>query len=142
MIYAIYEPSGRIVSVVGCPPELIERHLAAEQAATPCSFGDGPATHFVDFSPSGGVSVMALPGRPAGNFTFDYAAHAWVFDALGAEREARVLRAQLFAESDWTQLPDVPIATQTAWANYRQALRDITDQPGFPTNIQWPERPV
>jgi hypothetical protein len=24
------------------------------------------------------------------------------------------------------------------WATYRQALRDLTDQPGFPDQINWP----
>lgn len=27
------------------------------------------------------------------------------------------------------------------WAQYRQALRDITDQPGFPFDVTWPEEP-
>jgi hypothetical protein len=42
--------------------------------------------------------------------------------------------------SDWTQLPDVPLATKEAWATYRQALRDITNQPD-PFTIQWPTQP-
>ena len=49
-------------------------------------------------------------------------------------------KAKLLA-SDWTQLPDVPLETKQAWATYRQALRDITDQPGYPTNIVWPTPP-
>jgi hypothetical protein len=51
------------------------------------------------------------------------------------ERDVRLIR------SDWTQLPDVPEATQARYQVYRQALRDITSQPGFPTDIQWPEQP-
>jgi hypothetical protein len=37
-------------------------------------------------------------------------------------------------------LPDYPIndAARAAWAAYRQSLRDITAQPGFPGNIDWP----
>jgi hypothetical protein len=49
-------------------------------------------------------------------------------------------KAKLVA-SDWTQLPDVPISTKTAWATYRQALRDITAQAGYPTEITWPTPP-
>lgn len=52
----------------------------------------------------------------------------------------RSRRAALLAESDWTQLPDVPLATKTAWAEYRQALRDVTQQPD-PRNIIWPTPP-
>ncbi len=54
----------------------------------------------------------------------------------------RSRRAQLLAASDWTQLPDVPLATKQAWAAYRQALRDITEQPGFPHSVVWPEPPT
>ena len=52
----------------------------------------------------------------------------------------RARRAVLLAESDWTQLPDVPLPTKEAWATYRQALRDITLQPD-PHNIIWPTQP-
>lgn len=43
---------------------------------------------------------------------------------------------------DWTQLPDAPLTNvQTAaWAEYRQALRDITTQ-ADPFNITWPQEP-
>lgn len=57
------------------------------------------------------------------------------------EAQVRGRREYLLKESDWTQLPDVPLATKEAWAVYRQALRDITSQPGFPMNIEWPVAP-
>lgn len=49
--------------------------------------------------------------------------------------------AELVA-SDWTQLPDVPQDTKDLWAVYRQALRDITDQEGYPFEIVWPVSPA
>ena len=54
---------------------------------------------------------------------------------------ARVKRSQLLTDSDWTQLPDVPETTQSKWLPYRQALRDITNQSGFPQSVNWPEQP-
>jgi hypothetical protein len=45
-------------------------------------------------------------------------------------------RYSLLLTSDWTQLPDAP-ADKEAWANYRQHLRDITEQPDFPIKIDW-----
>lgn len=51
-------------------------------------------------------------------------------------------RNKLLAVSDWTQLPDVPAATSELWKPYRQALRDITAQPEYPININWPTLPV
>jgi hypothetical protein len=55
--------------------------------------------------------------------------------------QARASRAELLQASDWTQLPDVPQALKDSWATYRQALRDITAQSGFPRNIIWPTQP-
>lgn len=54
--------------------------------------------------------------------------------------KVREERNKLLTESDWTQLPDSPV-DKTAWALHRQALRDITDQMGFPWNITWPTKP-
>jgi hypothetical protein len=57
--------------------------------------------------------------------------------------EVRAERNQKLAESDWTQLPDAKTTVNTeAWALYRQQLRNITEQPGFPWNVEWPVRPV
>jgi hypothetical protein len=50
-------------------------------------------------------------------------------------------RNQLLAETDWQMLPDTGADTPENRA-YRQALRDITDQPGFPWDIQWPQKPT
>ena len=49
-------------------------------------------------------------------------------------------RDQLLKDSDWTQVADAPV-DQAAWATYRQALRDIPQQEGFPANVTWPESP-
>jgi hypothetical protein len=52
----------------------------------------------------------------------------------------RAKRNQLLSDSDWTQVLDAPV-DRTAWATYRQALRDITDHAGFPWNVTWPVQP-
>lgn len=49
-------------------------------------------------------------------------------------------RNRLLSECDWTQLPDSPL-TETQreqYRVYRQALRDITEQEGFPINVRFP----
>ena len=53
---------------------------------------------------------------------------------------ARSERDRLLKESDWTQVPDAPV-DQQAWKDYRQALRDVPQQDGFPTDINWPTKP-
>lgn len=50
-------------------------------------------------------------------------------------------RNALLASTDWTQQPDVPQATRDKWVAYRQALRDVPQQPGFPSDVVWPEKP-
>ena len=52
----------------------------------------------------------------------------------------RADRNQKLAVCDWTQLPDAPV-DHVAWANYRQDLRDISNQDGFPWTISWPQEP-
>lgn len=52
----------------------------------------------------------------------------------------RAQRDQLLAQSDWTQVADAPV-DQAAWAVYRQALRDVPEQAGFPFNVVWPVKP-
>ena len=53
-------------------------------------------------------------------------------------------RNLLLQQSDWTQLPDVSLTEEQKgnWVTYRQQLRDITNQPGFPDNIIWPTQPT
>lgn len=83
-----------------------------------------------------------LPEKPTKYHVFDYAVKQWI-DRRTPETErqrVRFVRNQLLTESDWTQLPDVPLSTKEAWAAYRQALRDITEQPD-PFNITWPAVP-
>lgn len=50
----------------------------------------------------------------------------------------RMKRDRLLQESDWTQLIDAPVDRE-AWAVYRQALRDLPQQEGFPGEVVWPE---
>ena len=56
------------------------------------------------------------------------------------EKKIRIERDRLLAETDWTQVPDAPVDAQ-AWADYRQALRDVPQQSGFPGDIDWPAKP-
>ena len=66
-------------------------------------------------------------------------------DAIAAKdaeqaKSVRQQRGEKLKDSDWTQVIDAPV-DQLAWATYRQALRDITGQEGFPWTITWPEQP-
>lgn len=53
----------------------------------------------------------------------------------------RMERDKLLRESDWTQNADIPQALKDKWAPYRQALRDLPAQTGFPKNVVFPALP-
>lgn len=56
--------------------------------------------------------------------------------------EVRANRYRLLAETDWTQFKDISTETSEKYVIYRQQLRDIGSQEGFPFNVVWPTLPV
>ena len=73
-----------------------------------------------------------------------YNGEVTVEDIPMTDEEARTQRDKLLAETDWTQVLDAPIDAETreAYRAYRQALRDIPEQEGFPETITWPDLPA
>jgi len=55
-------------------------------------------------------------------------------------KSVRATRDAKLAECDWTQVADAPV-DKAVWATYRQALRDVTAQTGFPWTVTWPDKP-
>jgi hypothetical protein len=86
---------------------------------------------------------VAIPNAPNQYYVFDYNTKQWVDPRTDATQWPIVKsqRNALLVASDWTQLPDVPLSDKAAWADYRQALRDITKQ-ADPFNIIWPTPPA
>lgn len=61
-------------------------------------------------------------------------------DAVAAQAASvRQQRNALLAETDWAALTDNTLSPELA--AYRQALRDVPEQAGFPETINWPSRP-
>lgn len=58
--------------------------------------------------------------------------------------ELRVERNKLLLQTDWTQMPDAPLTAEqkTEFAEYRQALRDITNNLDNPDEVVWPTKPT
>lgn len=54
--------------------------------------------------------------------------------------QVRAFRDMRLKDSDWTQVADAPV-DKAAWAEYRQALRDVPNQSGFPATVNWPPIP-
>ena len=66
--------------------------------------------------------------------------HETAYKAMKDAEQAKNVRATRdakLAECDWTQVADAPV-DKAVWATYRQALRDVTAQDGFPWTVEWP----
>lgn len=86
--------------------------------------------------------LFKLPIQQFSYQKLNYTTRQWE-DSRTEEAEwntVRSTRDTLLKESDWTQMPDVQLPNKEAWAIYRQALRDITNQLD-PFNITWPTAP-
>jgi hypothetical protein len=58
--------------------------------------------------------------------------------------KVKAKRDVLLQSTDWTQIPNNPLTpeVQQQFVVYRQELRDITLQSGYPFNVVWPLLPV
>jgi len=87
------------------------------------------------------------------SFTYTFDNGIWnivdqtAYDATVVEQtnkksvEVREERNQRLKNSDWTQFPDVVLSDKDAWTTYRQMLRDVPSQAGFPWSVDWPTKP-
>jgi hypothetical protein len=64
------------------------------------------------------------------------------YRSLQKAEEIRAARNEELLKTDWTMLSDAPIENLQIWINYRQALRDVTKQIGFPWDVVFPEKPT
>jgi hypothetical protein len=74
--------------------------------------------------------VVAVENKTAEEIAADIASKA---------ANVRAARDRALSASDWTQVADAPV-DQEAWATYRQALRDLPSQVGFP-DVDFPLEP-
>lgn len=98
-----------------------------------------------DYNPRTHRLVTQQPTLVDGKWTVTRAVVAKDQSQIDAESnekaaDVRSQRNRLIADCDWTQVVDSPV-NKSAWATYRQALRDIPLQSGFPWNVVWPIKP-
>jgi hypothetical protein len=97
-----------------------------------------------DVEQMGMVEVdFQMDNQPSAWHKFNIETKAWVdFTPCDfVQSEVKKVRNELLSNSDWTQLFDVSVPNKADWATYRQALRDIPDQQGYPENVIWPIAP-
>lgn len=86
--------------------------------------------------------VRVTPVPPGQNYV-EYQIHNIIVPDEELAGHAKVKRNLALTQSDWTQLPDAQLTELQiqAWRSYRQELRDLPEQPGFPKTISWPIKP-
>lgn len=123
-------------------PEQISDETAAVFNCFPVSLTDSPAyDHTVNIertaAKQGDQWVEQWISTPA---TPEQIAERTTAKANGVRED----RNQRLAACDWTQLTDTPLDldAKLAWQLYRETLRMVPQQTGFPWNVQWPPKPT
>ena len=95
------------------------------------------------FIPEQGTLVQMSDDIDIGFYNYD---GVWKMKRQYIEPQIIEQRNQLLVESDIVMLPDnyakLSEEKKTEWATYRQALRDLPEQEGFPWDITWPKKPT
>lgn len=112
------------------PPYQYSQRLGVEQINGKwfTKYIAGPV--FTTFTGENGALVTAAEQEAAYKATKD----AEQAKAIREQRGKKLL------DCDWTQVDDAPV-DKLVWATYRQALRDVTAQTGFPWEVVWPSQP-
>jgi len=138
MKFAIYNQLGQILRTVECPKNILEYQIHSNESGIEIDESISWDTHYIVNN-----VVFLLPEKPNQFCKFDYQNKIWINDSEKAINEINLTRLVLLQKSDWTQVPNGPLTAeqQQAWAVYRQELRDITSQSGYPFNVIWPTPP-
>lgn len=136
MIYTIYDSTtGQILRVVNTNE--IESQVGQGESFIEGEFDD--VTYYIEND-----AAVEIPPQPSQYSTFDFATKQWVLTPDRAMSDVAIKRNKLLFSSDWTQIPNNPLTSQQQadWATYRQQLRDVTSQSGYPYNVVWPVAPT
>ena len=92
-----------------------------------------------------GITLVNAPDGVAVGYLYDgstfTAPEPTEADTAQRAADMRYVRDIKLTASDWTQMPDISTERKSLWATYRQALRDVPLQSGFPWDVQWPTQP-
>ncbi|MGE8318328.1 MAG: tail fiber assembly protein [Comamonas sp.] len=134
--FVLYQRAdGRILSSgTSFEPETL---AGAGQAVLVVERACDPSCHYVRDG-----QVLPMPPNPGDGYRFNYALKQWEPHLERLWFLVRRRRDELLAGTDWRLLRAAETGTpvEQEWLDYRQALRDITEQPD-PAWIEWPEVP-
>jgi len=136
MIYTIYGlTTGQILRVVNTNE--IESQIGQNESFIEGEFDD--VTYYIEND-----AAVEIPAQPSEYSVFDFTTKQWVLTPDLAITDVLMARNKLLFSTDWTQIPNNPLTSeqQAEWATYRQELRDIPQQSGYPYNVVWPVAPT
>jgi len=117
------------------PAEVLAEYGVFDVKTQPAPPHD-PETHFVEY---GDVPTLLGGEWVFASFLRQLSPEQIAERTASRALDVRFERNRLLAETDWSALSDVTMSPEMA--AYRQALRDVTAQPGFPDNVTWPAKP-
>lgn len=128
--------SDSIVTMTGTAPDKTPASAFQEGAILNVPEGLIPGRSYFEQGEWG-----TIPEQPSPAHKLDRDAKVWLYDVALDAAWARIERDHRLSACDWTQVADSPV-DRDAWAAYRQVLRDVPTQPGFPQSIEWPDIPI
>jgi hypothetical protein len=135
-IYTFYKSSGEIVENVNVSEEVFNNIISETQY----EYIEGSynnENYYID----NGTPVLKPP-RPDITYIFDYNSKIWIESPEIAGSIVRDTRNSLLADADILIFKAEDLGQDTTTLRqYRQALRDITKQQGFPLNVTFPTIP-
>ena len=135
--YLLFNQFGEIISYISCDEEDI---INQRKSYIEASISKEDVRNFYIQN----EELIKKPENPYVYGIFNYISKEWEFDADTACLEIDLHRKQFLQESDWTDTVSAQtrLTNYAEWQTYRQALRDIPTQKGYPTDIVWPTPPT
>ena len=136
--FFLYEQTGKIVLTGQCIDD--DLHLQKHENA---KLEIGKADYYAQYFKNG--KLKNYPLKPDWFYDFDFEKETWVINVEEANNQALIKRNKLLADGPDRISPiwynAMTDAQKQEWAQYRQDLLDITQQPDYPNVIIWPEKP-
>ena len=133
-----YDTTGRILQTAATMPPASAFDDRADVTRAETNETVSPMTHYVVDG-----AAVPMPAAPTIHHRFDWATKAWELNSDAAWSAVRTERDGRLTRCDWvvTRAQEEGTPVPPEWREYRQALRDITDQ-ADPCAIEWPTPPA
>lgn len=135
--FVIYQTDGRVLRYGTCMDETFNMQAQGGESIIEAEF---TGNQYVENG-----ALVNMPEQPSDDYVFDYETKAWMLDLQIAAAKVYAKRDQLLRDGPDRISPmwwaSMTAAQQQEWTDYRQALLDVPQQPGFPTDVVYPVAP-